>query len=70
MASVTTGLENCLESPPKVLRDAARFGVLANQASVNKDFEYAGRCSPGAFPEGSPRCSRHSTASGASSRKT
>src|SRR5690348_9011741 len=41
MASVTIGLEKCLETPPLVLRDAVRFGLLANQASVNKDFEYA-----------------------------
>jgi uncharacterized protein YbbC (DUF1343 family) len=41
MAGVTTGLENCLEAPPRRLRDAARFGLLANQASVNKDLEYA-----------------------------
>ena len=51
MASVTTGLENCLLSPPKALRDAARFGLLANQASVDKEFEYAStllaRRSPG-----------------------
>jgi uncharacterized protein YbbC (DUF1343 family) len=40
MARVINGLENCLESPPVVLRNAARFGVLANQASVNQDFEY------------------------------
>jgi uncharacterized protein YbbC (DUF1343 family) len=41
MATVITGLENCLESPPRVLAAAARFGLLLNQASVNKDFEYA-----------------------------
>jgi uncharacterized protein YbbC (DUF1343 family) len=50
MPSVTTGLENCLESPPKVLRDAARFGVLANQASVNNDFEYASTLLARRFP--------------------
>jgi uncharacterized protein YbbC (DUF1343 family) len=41
MATVVIGLENCLESPPNVLTAAARFGLLLNQASVNKDFEYA-----------------------------
>jgi uncharacterized protein YbbC (DUF1343 family) len=41
MAAVTIGLENCLASPPKVLSGAVRFGLLLNQASVNKDFEYA-----------------------------
>ncbi len=50
MASVTTGLENCLESPPKVLRNTARFGVLSNQASVNKDFEYASTILARRFP--------------------
>jgi uncharacterized protein YbbC (DUF1343 family) len=40
MPRVTYGLENCLDSPPKVLRDAARFGVLANQASVDDEFNY------------------------------
>ena len=50
MASVTTGLENCLESPPKVLRDAARFGVLTNQASVNRDFEYGSTLLARRFP--------------------
>jgi hypothetical protein len=50
MASVTTGLENCLESPPKVLRDAARFGVLTNQASVNKEFDYASTLLARRFP--------------------
>jgi len=33
-----------------VLRDAARFGVLANQASVNKDFEYASTLLKGTTP--------------------
>jgi uncharacterized protein YbbC (DUF1343 family) len=50
MASVTIGLENCLQSPPKVLRDAARFGLLANQASVNTEFEYASTLLARRFP--------------------
>ena len=50
MAQVITGLENCLESPPKVLGDAARFGLLANQASVNKNFEYASTLLARRFP--------------------
>ena len=40
-AAVVIGLENCLVSPPKILERAARFGLLLNQASVNRDFEYA-----------------------------
>jgi uncharacterized protein YbbC (DUF1343 family) len=50
MVNVTMGLENCLESPPKVLRDAARFGLLANQASVNAHFEYASTLLTRRFP--------------------
>jgi uncharacterized protein YbbC (DUF1343 family) len=50
MPSVTIGLETCLESPPKVLVGAARFGLLLNQASVNKDFEYASTALARRFP--------------------
>ncbi len=50
MPSVTIGLENCLESPPEVLRKAARFGLLANQASVSKDFEYSSTLLARRFP--------------------
>jgi uncharacterized protein YbbC (DUF1343 family) len=50
MANVTTGLENCLESPPKVLHHAARFGLLANQASVNSEFAYASTLLARRFP--------------------
>jgi uncharacterized protein YbbC (DUF1343 family) len=50
MGSVTTGLENCLESPPRVLRDASRFGLLMNQASVNREFEYASALLARRFP--------------------
>jgi uncharacterized protein YbbC (DUF1343 family) len=50
MATVVIGLENCLESPPKVLGGAARFGLLLNQASVNKDFEYASTLLARRFP--------------------
>ena len=37
--SVTIGLENCLASVPEVL-SGARFGLLANQASVDHRFRY------------------------------
>lgn len=37
---VTFGLEACLGAPPRVLRDA-RFGLLSNQASVDRDFRAA-----------------------------
>jgi uncharacterized protein YbbC (DUF1343 family) len=50
MAAVVIGLENCLESPPKALSGAARFGLLLNQASVNKDFEYASNLLARRFP--------------------
>jgi uncharacterized protein YbbC (DUF1343 family) len=50
MASVTTGLENCLTSPPQSLRDAARFGLLANQASLSREFEYCSTLLARRFP--------------------
>src|SRR5882724_5453189 len=34
------GLERCLEEPPLLLR-GARFGLLMNQASVDRSFRYA-----------------------------
>lgn len=37
---VTVGLEACLADPPAVLR-SGRFGLLANQASVDHRFRYA-----------------------------
>jgi uncharacterized protein YbbC (DUF1343 family) len=49
MVTVSIGLENCLESPPKILREA-RFGLLLNQASVNKDFAYASALLARRFP--------------------
>jgi uncharacterized protein YbbC (DUF1343 family) len=50
MGSVTIGLESCLESPPKVLREARRFGLLANQASVNNQFDYTSTLLARRFP--------------------
>jgi uncharacterized protein YbbC (DUF1343 family) len=50
MPSVTIGLENCLESPPLALLDAARFGLVMNPASVNADFEYASTLFARRFP--------------------
>jgi uncharacterized protein YbbC (DUF1343 family) len=40
MPPVTLGLEHCLEHPPDVLR-AGRFGLLMNQASLDRRFRYA-----------------------------
>jgi uncharacterized protein YbbC (DUF1343 family) len=37
---VTIGLERCLEDPPDVLREG-RFGLLMNQASLDRGFRYA-----------------------------
>jgi len=37
---VEIGLERCLREPPEVLR-GARFGLLMNQASVDRSFRYA-----------------------------
>jgi uncharacterized protein YbbC (DUF1343 family) len=38
-AAVQTGLERCLADPPATLR-GARFGLLMNQASVDRHFHY------------------------------
>lgn len=38
---IQIGLERCLGDPPPVLRRAARFGLLMNQASVDSRFRYA-----------------------------
>src|SRR5262249_36609630 len=37
-------------TPPEVLSRSARFGLLLNQASVNKDFEYSSTLLAGRFP--------------------
>jgi uncharacterized protein YbbC (DUF1343 family) len=37
---VQMGLERCLENPPQILR-GARFGLLMNQASVDRRFRYS-----------------------------
>jgi uncharacterized protein YbbC (DUF1343 family) len=50
MATVVIGLENCLATPPEVLSRSARFGLLLNQASVNKEFEYASTLLARQFP--------------------
>ena len=50
MATVVIGLENCLATPPEVLSRSARFGLLLNQASVNKEFEYASALLARRFP--------------------
>jgi uncharacterized protein YbbC (DUF1343 family) len=36
-----TGLERCLADPPEILRRGARFGLLMNQASVDRQLRYA-----------------------------
>src|SRR5690242_499878 len=38
---VEIGLERCLQEPPEILRRGARFGLLMNQASVDRSFRYA-----------------------------
>jgi uncharacterized protein YbbC (DUF1343 family) len=43
------GLEVCLGAPPASLR-GARFGLLANQASVDRDMRYAWNLLAAAFP--------------------
>jgi uncharacterized protein YbbC (DUF1343 family) len=39
MATVQTGLDRCLADPPPILR-GARFGLLMNQATVDRSFRY------------------------------
>ena len=46
---VTIGLENCRRFPPKILAKA-RFGLLANQASVDRRFRYSHDLLSRAFP--------------------
>ena len=41
MDEVTIGLEHCLEAPPARLAKGDRFGLLMNQASVDRRFRYA-----------------------------
>src|SRR6266436_1425282 len=40
-SDVQIGLERCLQSPPEALHRGARFGLLMNQASVDRSFHYA-----------------------------
>lgn len=47
----TVGLEVCLRDPPVNLKNA-RFGLLCNQASLDRDFRYAHRLMAEAFPGG------------------
>ena len=61
-SSLSIGLENCITSPPKVLR-GARFGLLSNQASVDRRFRYSHDLLSRAFPGRlaalfSPQCAR------------
>ena len=39
--TVTIGLEVALEAPPELLRNSRAFGLLSNQASVDRRFEHA-----------------------------
>ncbi len=46
---IALGLENCLNWPPDVL--AGRYGLLANQASVDSRFRFAGELLAARFPD-------------------
>ncbi|MGE3175741.1 MAG: exo-beta-N-acetylmuramidase NamZ domain-containing protein [Planctomycetota bacterium] len=48
--SVTFGLEACLESPPELLRHSRGFGLLSNQASVDRNFRHAAERMHKLFP--------------------
>jgi uncharacterized protein YbbC (DUF1343 family) len=47
----SVGLEVCLRDPPAILKNA-KFGLLCNQASLDRDFRYAHRLMAEAFPGG------------------
>src|SRR5438552_6603846 len=47
--SLEIGLERCLADPPQVL-GSAQFGLLMNQASVDRSFRYACDCFAERFP--------------------
>jgi uncharacterized protein YbbC (DUF1343 family) len=49
MTAVEVGLELCLREPPAILKQA-RFGLLCNQASLDREFHYAHRLMAAAFP--------------------
>jgi uncharacterized protein YbbC (DUF1343 family) len=46
---VSIGLEHCLEDPPEIVR-RGRFGLLMNQASLDREFRYAHDLLAGRFP--------------------
>jgi uncharacterized protein YbbC (DUF1343 family) len=48
--TLKTGLEVALEAPPRVLREARRFGLLMNQASVDLRFRLAHELLHARFP--------------------
>ena len=47
--SIILGLEACLDSPPSLMR-GKRFGLLMNQASVDRAFQYAHTVLHARFP--------------------
>jgi len=49
MTPIDVGLEVCLREPPPILKQA-RFGLLGNQASLDREFRYAHRLMAAAFP--------------------
>jgi len=50
-APFSLGLEVALTEPPGSLRDARRFAVLCNQASVDVEFRYAHELLAARFPD-------------------
>lgn len=48
--AVQFGLEASIENPPDLLRSARRFGLLANQASVDRNFRHAPEALHTRFP--------------------
>ena len=50
MIAVEVGLEVCLREPPDLLK-RSRFGLLCNQASLDRDFQYAHHLLAAKFPK-------------------
>jgi uncharacterized protein YbbC (DUF1343 family) len=49
--TITVGLEACLDSPPELLRHSRGFGLLSNQASVDRTFRHAAELVHQRFPQ-------------------
>ncbi len=48
--SFAIGIESCVESPPAILESATRFGILSNQASVDRNQRFSHEVLAERFP--------------------